>query len=128
MENLHQDVQILIISFLKPEELIKMYNSFPKIIDDLLLYRQISIQCTAIVSEETIEWFQQHKIQLLLLDVCDSYDYVLEKFGEGVLARTKKNGAHFIQKGQLIEQENHLRVTQQGKFFLDGIAADFFEV
>ncbi|MEN9350587.1 MAG: hypothetical protein RL372_1565 [Bacteroidota bacterium] len=57
-----------------------------------------------------------------------SYEYVLEKFGEGVLARTKKNGAHFIQKGQLIEQENHLRVTQQGKFFLDGIAADFFEV
>jgi len=57
-----------------------------------------------------------------------SYDYVFEKFGEPALARTKKIAAHFIQKGQLLEQEKNLQVTQQGKFFLDGIAADFFEV
>lgn len=57
-----------------------------------------------------------------------SYDYVLEKFGESTLDKTKKVAAHFIQKGQLLEQNNNLKVTQQGKFFLDGIAADFFEV
>ena len=57
-----------------------------------------------------------------------AYDYVLEKFGESALTRTKKIAAHFIEKGQLIELENSLQVTQQGKFFLDGIAADFFEV
>ena len=57
-----------------------------------------------------------------------TYDYVLEKFGESALTRTKKIAANFIEKGQLIELENSLQVTKQGKFFLDGIAADFFEV
>lgn len=57
-----------------------------------------------------------------------AYDYVLTKFGESALVRTKKIATHFIEKGQLIELENSLQVTQQGKFFLDGIAADFFEV
>jgi coproporphyrinogen III oxidase-like Fe-S oxidoreductase len=53
---------------------------------------------------------------------------VLTKFGEPALARTKKIADNFIEKGQLIEKEKNLQVTQQGKFFLDGIAADFFEV
>lgn len=57
-----------------------------------------------------------------------SYEYVLTKFGEPALARTKKIADNFIEKGQLIEKEKNLQVTQQGKFFLDGIAADFFEV
>ena len=57
-----------------------------------------------------------------------AYEYVLTKFGESALVRTKKIATHFIEKGQLIELENSLQVTQQGKFFLDGIAADFFEV
>jgi oxygen-independent coproporphyrinogen-3 oxidase len=57
-----------------------------------------------------------------------SYDYVLTNFGEPALARTKRIADNFIEKGQLMEQENSLQVTQQGKFFLDGIASDFFEV
>jgi oxygen-independent coproporphyrinogen-3 oxidase len=57
-----------------------------------------------------------------------SYTYLEEKFGKESVVRTKKTAADYIDKGQLIEQENCLQATAQGKFFLDGIAADFFEV
>jgi len=57
-----------------------------------------------------------------------SYEYLYEKFGDKAVSRTKKIAEHFINKGQLMEQENSLTATGQGKFFLDGIAADFFEV
>ena len=57
-----------------------------------------------------------------------SYKYLREKFGENAVIRTKKIAEHYINKGQLIEQEKFLTATEQGKFFLDGIAADFFEV
>jgi oxygen-independent coproporphyrinogen-3 oxidase len=57
-----------------------------------------------------------------------SYDYVVENFGDTALARTKNIAINFIEKGQLVEQENTLKATPQGKFFLDGIAADFFEI
>jgi oxygen-independent coproporphyrinogen-3 oxidase len=57
-----------------------------------------------------------------------SYAYVHEKFGDNAVSRTKKIAAHYIDKGQLMERENLLAATAQGKFFLDGIAADFFEV
>ena len=57
-----------------------------------------------------------------------SYDYVVENFGDTAHARTKNIAINFIEKGQLVEQENTLKATPQGKFFLDGIAADFFEI
>lgn len=79
-----------------------------------------------ILSERT-QYNEYMMTSLRTIEGC-SYNYVLEKFGESALARTKKVAAHFIQKGQLLEQNNNLKVTQQGKFFLDGIAADFFEV
>ena len=79
-----------------------------------------------ILSEAT-QYNEYMMTSLRTIEGC-SYDYVLEKFGESALARTKKVAAHFIQKEQLLVQNNNLKVTQQGKFFLDGIAADFFEV
>jgi coproporphyrinogen III oxidase-like Fe-S oxidoreductase len=57
-----------------------------------------------------------------------SYAYVHKKFGDNAVSRTKKIAAHYIDKGQLMEHEHFLMATGQGKFFLDGIAADFFEV
>ena len=57
-----------------------------------------------------------------------SYAYVQERFGDNAVNRTKKIAAVYIQKGQLIEQGAYLQATPQGKFFLDGIAADFFEI
>jgi oxygen-independent coproporphyrinogen-3 oxidase len=57
-----------------------------------------------------------------------SYEYLHEKFGDKAVTRTKKIAEYYINKGQLMEQENSLTATGQGKFFLDGIAADFFEV
>ena len=57
-----------------------------------------------------------------------SYTYLHEKFGDNAVSRTKKIAEHYIDKGQLMEQANFLMATGQGKFFLDGIAADFFEV
>ena len=76
---------------------------------------------------EATQYNEYMMTSLRTIEGC-SYDYVLEKFGESVLDKTKKIAAHFIQNGQLLEQNNNLKVTQQGKFFLDGIAADFFEV
>jgi oxygen-independent coproporphyrinogen-3 oxidase len=57
-----------------------------------------------------------------------SYTYLEEKFGNEAIVRTKKIAAEYIDKGQLMEQGYYLQATAQGKFFLDGIAADFFEV
>ncbi len=57
-----------------------------------------------------------------------SYEYLHEKFGDSAVHRTKKIAEHYIDQGQLLERENFLMATAQGKFFLDGIAADFFEV
>ena len=57
-----------------------------------------------------------------------SYEYLHERFGDNTVNRTKKIAAHYIDKGQLMEQGKFLMATGQGKFFLDGIAADFFEV
>ena len=57
-----------------------------------------------------------------------SYDYLQEKFGATIVDRTKKIAEQYIRKGQLIEQGLYLRATEEGKFFLDGIASDFFEV
>lgn len=76
---------------------------------------------------EATQYNEYMMTSLRTIEGC-SYDYVLEIFGESVLDKTKKIAAHFIQNGQLLEQNNNLKVTQQGKFFLDGIAADFFEV
>lgn len=57
-----------------------------------------------------------------------SYAYLEEKFGNKAIVRTKKIAADYIDKGQLIEQGDYLQATAKGKFFLDGIAADFFDV
>jgi oxygen-independent coproporphyrinogen-3 oxidase len=57
-----------------------------------------------------------------------SYEYVVERFGDNAVNRTKKIAQHYIDNGQLMEQGKFLIATGQGKFFLDGIAADFFEV
>jgi oxygen-independent coproporphyrinogen-3 oxidase len=57
-----------------------------------------------------------------------SYEYLRGKFGENAANRTKKIAEHYIIQGQLMDQEDFLKATSQGKFFLDGIAADFFEV
>jgi oxygen-independent coproporphyrinogen-3 oxidase len=57
-----------------------------------------------------------------------SYEYVEERFGNNAVNRTKKIAQHYIDNGQLVEQGKFLIATEQGKFFLDGIAADFFEV
>jgi oxygen-independent coproporphyrinogen-3 oxidase len=57
-----------------------------------------------------------------------SYTYLEKTFGKEFVARTKNISSAYIDKGQLIEQGDYLLATAQGKFFLDGIAADFFEV
>ena len=57
-----------------------------------------------------------------------SYEYLHERFGDNTVNRTKKIAAHYINQDQLMEQALFLIATDQGKFFLDGIAADFFEV
>lgn len=57
-----------------------------------------------------------------------SYAYLEEKFGNKAIVRTKKIAADYIDKCQLIEQGDYLQATAKGKFFLDGIAADFFDV
>jgi oxygen-independent coproporphyrinogen-3 oxidase len=57
-----------------------------------------------------------------------SYEYLQERFGENAVNRTKNIAEDYIDNGQLMEQGNCLIATEHGKFFLDGIAADFFEV
>ena len=64
---MNQDVQILILSYLEPEDIITLHNANHfLIINDLKTYFPFTIYCHKIVSNETIQWFEQHTIPLKL--------------------------------------------------------------
>ena len=50
------------------------------------------------------------------------------RFGEAALRALSESAEPFLRRGQLEWSEGALRVTRAGWFFIDGIAADLFEV
>jgi len=62
---------------------------------------------------------------LRLMEGCD-LNYISQKFGSEKKAELSSNAATPISKGLMIEKDNHLILTKDGKLFADSIAADLF--
>lgn len=81
MNTLNHDVQILLLSYLQPEDIIVFYETYPLIIEELKSHIGFVVKCLSNVSEEIIQWFQQHTIRLELLqsyiqtDIGDQFWY-----------------------------------------------------
>ena len=53
-------------------------------------------------------------------------NYVVQHFGEQNKKQLIKAAQKFIMSGRLILQNENLQLTNEGKFFADGIAGDLF--
>lgn len=62
---------------------------------------------------------------LRLMEGCD-LNYIKEKFGEEKAAQLKKEAVSFATKCWLIDTNDHLILTTEGKLFADRIAAELF--
>ncbi len=51
---------------------------------------------------------------------------IRDQYGESLARQVEKNAARHLQQGMLQRSDNYLFVTQRGKFFADGIAAELF--
>ncbi|UYQ93039.1 radical SAM family heme chaperone HemW [Chitinophaga horti] len=51
---------------------------------------------------------------------------VNERFGEEKSRQLLAAGEQYVQQGWMIHEGSHLKLTREGKFFADGIAADLF--
>jgi len=56
-----------------------------------------------------------------------SLDYIEKMFGDVVLCSMKNIAEKFIEKGEMVLREDVLFLTDEGKLFADGIAAEFFQ-
>ncbi len=56
---------------------------------------------------------------------CD-LNRIRDLYGESLARQVEKNATRHLQQGMLHRSGEHLLVTQQGKFFADGIAAELF--
>jgi hypothetical protein len=77
MQFLNYDVQIKIFSFLQPEDIFTSYDCFQIIFNHLSTHDGFFVECTTIISNALIAWFQQKKIKLHLNEgyvKCDSGD------------------------------------------------------
>jgi oxygen-independent coproporphyrinogen-3 oxidase len=55
-----------------------------------------------------------------------SLERVSAQFGEDKSRQLLSAGAEFIEKGWMLQEASMLRLTREGKFFADGIAAAMF--
>ena len=78
MNELITDVQIIIFSFLQPNEIISFYNSCNKnasCINQLCSHPGFIVKCQTVINDNTIiEWFRDKNIQLHLLSNCMDYE------------------------------------------------------
>ena len=51
---------------------------------------------------------------------------VKNRFGEDYFNRMKQSAGKHLNSGMLEETQSHLKITQKGRFFADGIASDLF--
>ena len=72
MDQLMEDVQLVIFSYLLPKEIYTLYHAcdyFKTIIDELIKHPGFQIQdCKSIVEDEVVLWFQEMNIYLKLME------------------------------------------------------------
>ena len=66
MDNLIQDVQIEILSYLYPEDIITLYEVYQVMIDELSIHKGFEIHCTKLLNDDQIDWFRKKNIKLYL--------------------------------------------------------------
>jgi oxygen-independent coproporphyrinogen III oxidase len=52
--------------------------------------------------------------------------FVSKNFGEEVVNQLQQNSRKYMDTGKLLHRDNHFQLTNEGKLFADGIAADLF--
>ena len=62
---------------------------------------------------------------LRLMEGCD-LNFINQKFGPASVAAIQQEAAVFLNNGRLIEKDQHLILTKEGKLFADRIASDLF--
>jgi len=70
MNQLINDVQIVILSYLRPKDIIMFGDSAEEhqtILDELSIHNGFVVHCHEVVSQWVIDWFQEHNIQLKLM-------------------------------------------------------------
>ena len=71
MQNLNEDVQIELLSYLFPSEIISLYDSclpFQQMLNELSTHKGFAVHCSIAIDEVIIRWFREHHIQLHLLE------------------------------------------------------------
>ena len=66
MELLNDDVQIKIFSFLQPDDIFTCYDCFLK---KLSSHIGFVVNCTSIISDDLVAWFQEKQIKFKLLQI-----------------------------------------------------------
>lgn len=72
-----------------------------------------------------MQWDEYIMTSLRTMEGCD-LDYVFKKWGKAESEKLKAKCLKFISKDQMILEKNHLVLTNKGKLFADGIAAELF--
>lgn len=62
---------------------------------------------------------------LRLLEGCD-LNFIHQKFGPAIVTAIQREAAVFLKNNRLIERDQHLILTKEGKLFADRIASDLF--
>jgi oxygen-independent coproporphyrinogen III oxidase len=52
--------------------------------------------------------------------------FVSKNFGDDVVSRLQRSSRKYMDSGKLLQHDNHFQLTNEGKLFADGIAADLF--
>jgi oxygen-independent coproporphyrinogen-3 oxidase len=93
------------------------------------LYIQSLKQGTLSLEKEELTAMQQLNEYIMtglrLMEGCD-LNYISQQFGSEKAAELSSNAAVPISKGLMIEKDNHLILTRDGKLFADSIASDLF--
>ena len=81
MNQLINDVQVVILSYLRPKDIIMFGDSAKEhqmILDELSIYNGFVVHCKEVVPQWVIDWFQEHNITLKLFKKCVRF-----KLGQG---------------------------------------------
>jgi oxygen-independent coproporphyrinogen-3 oxidase len=95
------------------------------------LYQQSLLQNIIPTETEEISATQQlNEYVMVSLRTSAGIDlgHVEEKFGREEKTRIQQTGIKYIGAAKLVEEEGFLKLTDEGKLFADGIAADLFKV
>ena len=87
MDNLCQDVQIIVFSYLSPEEIMVLYDSYKIMMDELSIHNGFVVHYKHIVDDTVILWFQEKNIKLNLLKEYKKSNTLQQWYQNGQLHR-----------------------------------------